>query len=117
MLKQMLEIIVGKQPALKYDRDRIERVLSRISKGLSFVENSYPVPKDCRVESFIDQFGKDANAIHESAPFPDAKWAAGKMFLYTFLKAEDNPNISVWLGAFYERVSFISFTGLNYITD
>lgn len=108
-------IIIGQQPALKYDRARIERVLNRIVRGLFFKENSVPVPADCKVESFIDQFGKDANATHESASFPPAKWAAGKMFLYTYLKAEDNPNISVWLGAFYERVSFIGFTGLNYI--
>jgi len=110
-------IIIGKQPVVQFDRPRIERVLSRIIRGLYYYEYSHPLPTDYDVYTIIDQFGEKSAEVHSDGPFPRAKWVADKMFLYTHLKTKEDPYVSVWLCAFYEKVSFIGFTGINKVLN
>ena len=105
-------LILGKYPAFRIDHDIIERVLIRIIRGLYYKEIGHPLPKDCSVFAQIDQFGENANTLSAEGVFNPVKMAADGMFGYTYAKAIDNEYASVWLGVFYERVSFFGFTGV-----
>ena len=106
-------IILGRKPAFKFDRERVNNVLGRIVRALFFREFSYPVPKDCPVATRLDQFGEFSNKLSSIGGFQPIRFAADNMFLYTFLRAVDNPNATFWLGTFFEQVSFAGYTGLK----
>jgi hypothetical protein len=105
-------LIIGNWPAMKIDHDKIEKVLIRIVRGLFFREFRVPLPKDCNVFAKIDQFGKDASVLSKEGCFCQAKWAADNLFGYTYARAIDKEDASVWLGVFYQQVTFIGFTGI-----
>lgn len=105
-------IILGKHPAFRIDHNIIERVLIRIIRGLYYKEIGYPLSKNSNVFAQIDQFGKDANTLSAEGVFSPVKMVADNMFGYTYAKAIDKEEASVWLGVFYERVSFFGFTGM-----
>ena len=105
-------LILGKQPAIRIDHDRIERVLVRIVRGLYFKELGSPLLKSNNVFAQIDQFGKDATTLSSEGVFEPVKMAADGMFGYTYARAKDKKEASVWLGIFYQKVSFVGFTGI-----
>jgi len=106
-------IIVGREPTIRYNRDRVARVLSRIVRALFFKELDYPVPPGCPVDARLDQLGEAATTMSKTVRFRPIRWAAGRMFLYTYSRAGDDPNATLWLGAFFEQISFAGMTGLK----
>lgn len=102
-------IVLPTKSGFKYDAPRISRVLSRIVKGLFSHEFGVVFPSDYEVWAILDQYGQKAQEITKAVRFEDARWAADRMFVYTFARAEDSEWASIWLGAFYEKVSFVAF--------
>jgi hypothetical protein len=93
----------------KYDAPRISRVLSRIVRGLFFDEFGAVLPSDCDVTTILDQYGQKVQEITSKVRFEEARWAADRMFVYTFARAQGSECAGIWLGAFYEKVSFVGF--------
>lgn len=104
-------IYLGRKPIFKFDRDRISNVLDRIVRGLFYREHGIPVPKQYELLSFIDQFSEHSNDLFQKAQYNPIRWAANKMFLYTYAETIDRKYSGIWLGAFFEQVAFVSFVG------
>ncbi len=106
-------IFLKRKPGLKIDHSRIEKVLVRIICGLYFREFGTPVERDLNVIAKIDQYSVKSNTLAKESCFQPIRWAADEMFGYTFARAIDKPAASVWLGTFYQRISFFGFTGVS----
>jgi hypothetical protein len=101
-------LYVGTFDARKIDQDRINRVSQRIIRGLFFHEKACPVPEGYEVRAHIQQFG--FNPSLATMQFPALRVVQNGIFCYTFKETESDPNSSVWLALFYERLPFVGFT-------
>lgn len=102
-------IIVGKAPAIEYDRSRITNVVERITRGFFFTICGSRLPRDCRVQVFpinpkLDQAILKtmlAAPIHSIVP---------NVFEYRFLLEPREPYFSAWFFQFYDQTLIVSFT-------
>jgi hypothetical protein len=108
-------IYLGHAPALKFDQDRVNRVSQRIVRGLFFHEKGYPVPLDYEVFGLLKQFGMEPlleTLQQQGIKFPTLRIIQSGMFTYTFRATTEDPNTTMWLALFYQKLSFVAFTGL-----
>jgi hypothetical protein len=97
---------------------RLNRVVERITKGLFYQEFGYPLPQDVSVCSC--HYSGHAGGAPQ---VPDhllgycatllsqpGKTIGRDVFTYWYGCAEGEPNATVWLMRFYQRVDFISVT-------
>lgn len=99
--------------------DRLERVIERVTKGLFFHEKGYRLPEDHMAvafspirfthadKDFLEHLQKD---LIEPVSTQKAKTIGNGVFSYKFAWDSTDPNASVWLFLFYNRVSFIGGT-------
>jgi hypothetical protein len=108
-------IYLGHAPALKFDQDRVNRVSQRIVRGLFFHEKGYPIPLDYEVIGLLKQFGMEPlleTLRQQGIKFPTVRVIQSGVFAYTFRATTEDPNTTMWLALFYQKLPFVGFTGL-----
>lgn len=104
-----------------YDVDlaRLDKVISRIVKGLYFHENRGRLPNGFRVAAFSEDGLRDIdeetrenlkNNLLSPLMANEPKQVGERVFEYRSALAADYPGASVWLMTVYEKVSFIALT-------
>ena len=102
-------LFLGQDKAIEIVPSRIARVLGRLLRGLFFHELGKPLPSTFVVRTILDQYGNRAEKILSRVAFPPVKRVGDGLFLYTYATAGDDTDATIWLGAFYEAVSFLGF--------
>ena len=101
-------LYLGTEKALRIEPSRIQRVLRRIVTGLYYHELGRRVPSMYVVRVILDQFGSRSAKVLSKGGFPPARRVGDGLFLYTFMSAVDDSDSTIWLGAFYEQLSFLA---------
>ena len=102
-------LFLGQDKAIEIVPSRIARVLGRIIRGLYFRELGRVLPSTFVVRTMLDQYGNRAETVFSRVTFPSVKQVGDGLFLYTYAAATDDADATIWLGAFYETVSFLGF--------
>ena len=108
-LRSEAGLFVGTAPALEFKRDRIQSVISRMTRGFYFhffgerlPDNS--VVLDYRLNPSLDDVEK-----HLIIQLPLHKIGSGE-FGFRYIRGEDDPYSSIWFFMFYERTLIVSLT-------
>lgn len=108
-------IYLGHAPVLKFDQDRVNRVSQRIVRGLFFHEKGYPLPAGYEVSGLLKQFGMEPlleTLRQHGVSFPAPRIIQSGVFAYTFRATSEDPNTTMWLALFYQKLPFVGITEL-----
>jgi hypothetical protein len=108
-------IYLGHAPALMFDQDRVNRVSQRIVRGLFFHKKGYRLPPHYEVVGLLKQFGMEPllePLRQQGINFPPLRVIQSGVFAYTFRATLEDPNTTMWLALFYQKLPFVGFTGL-----
>lgn len=112
-------LYLGIKPSYDVKLDRLDNVAKRITKGLFYHETGHRLPDTYDTVSYAEagmqKVSEDVirdlqNKIIRPLLTMDPKKIGNKVLLYRVLYSNDDPNSSVWLFTFYERVSFLCMT-------
>ena len=110
-------LYLGNKPGYTVDLDRLNRVATRIVKGLFFHERGYRLPHTHRASALVDpRLMPDEQGLSNTATVLAAlqtqpvRTIGNGVFSYRFLFTEDEPDCSVWLMSFYEKLFAIGVT-------
>jgi len=119
-LRTQAGLYLGRAEAYNVDMERIQRVVERIVRGLYFAEMGHPLGLENEVnvhtEEGLMHQPPDSLAILERTilvPLASvgAKLVGDGVFAYWFKTTEEQPEASVWVFNFYEKLRFLCFTG------
>ena len=107
-------IYFGKRPGFRCDRERVDRIMGKIVKGLFYFENKKPLPNDFIVKVFLspNEDDKIPNEIKESICTSIIKCVSKDVFKYRTIHLPEDPNYSVWVLNFYD--SYLNFICLTW---
>jgi hypothetical protein len=110
-------LYLGYKPGYTVDLDRLNRVATRIVKGLFFHERGYRLPDTHRAFGLVDprlipdeQGVKSTATVLAALQTQQARTVGNGVFSYKFLFTEDESDSSVWLMSFYENLFAIGVT-------
>jgi hypothetical protein len=110
-------LYLGRKTGYDVDLDRLNRVATRIVKGLFFHERGYRLPDTHEASAIVDprlrleEQGLDDTAkVLAALQTQPARTIGNGVFSYRFLFTEDEPDCSVWLMSFYEKLYAIGVT-------
>lgn len=102
---------LGRQPALRLERERIARLSARVVRALSFTETGVVVSANWQVKCIrcspetVTQFVRYARDL--ARPWSPIRRIGGGIFEYSFLTAADDSSHSYWLLCLYKRIYFL----------
>lgn len=112
-------LFLGNKPAFDVNLTRLDNVAGRITKGLFYQEKGYRLPDEYDVTAYSESGLQDLTSdvkqelqatilqpIMSNAP----KTIGSQVFTYRVAYSDTDPNTSVWLFVFYERVAFLCMT-------
>lgn len=104
-------IYLGEAPAIKIDKERIDRVSERIIRGLFYKEAGIPLPEEYHVKNVIMQqgYGSLIKDIPQSKFKPWVDVGDGQ-FSYTYAQTDEDPYSMVWLTLYYGNLPALGFT-------
>jgi hypothetical protein len=110
-------LYLGNKSGYTVDLDRLDRVATRIVKGLFYHERGYRLPDTHRASARVDarlmpdeQGSSDTAKVLAALQTQPLIAIGDGVFSYRFVFTEDEPDCSVWLMSFYERLFAIGFT-------
>jgi hypothetical protein len=117
LLRSQSGLLLGRRAGYGVDLDRLNRVVTRIVKGLFFHEKGYRLPATHEAVGLVDP---KLNQEEQSLAYltkvlgplqfqPETRVGDG-IFSYRFLFTTDEPDSSVWLMSFYEKLHAIGVT-------
>ncbi|MFI5396188.1 MAG: hypothetical protein ACHQ9S_11715 [Candidatus Binatia bacterium] len=80
-----------------------------------FHETGNPLPSTYEVIGLIQQFGVEPivqELLRQGIRFPALKVIQGGIFSYTFRPTNSDPDSTMWLALFYQKLAFVGFTRL-----
>ena len=102
---------LGSAPAIAVDRARMERVVSRVVRGL--FAHSFGRTLDAAAELIVsvdpDAVRESRTKIEQLLAGPHLKEIQEGVFWYTYNVAADNPKVSVWLLVFFDKYACLVF--------
>ena len=108
-LRSKAGLFVGTAPALEFKRDRIQSVISRMTRGFYFHFFGERLPGNSVVMDYRLNPSLDDVEKHLIVQLPLHKIGSGE-FSFRFIRGEDDPYSSIWLFMFYERTLIVSLT-------
>lgn len=102
---------LGRQPALRLERDRMARFSKRVIRALYFIEHSVVVPAGWQVKNTqwspetVTQLADFAKSLGRS--WSPIRSAGRGVFEYSFVMAADDSPTCHWITCFYKRVYFV----------
>lgn len=98
-------------PAIKIDKERIDRVSERIIRGLFYKEKGTPLPVEYQVKNVIMQqgYGSLLEGIPQSRFRPWVDIGDGQ-FGYTYAQTGEDPYSILWLTLYYGNLPSLGFT-------
>ena len=105
-------LYIGRHPIMVYDRNRVDRVTSRIVRGLFFKRTGCVFPDTHEIITVMREniSGKlDEFALKNKDSFSPPIEVGNSVFAYTVAFAEDNVS-SCWVMFFYDRFPIVAFT-------
>ena len=112
-------LFLGHRLADMADLERLDRVISRITKGLFYKELGYPLPKEYISMSFSESGLSDLDdkvkkGIQEHfIPIilsTEPTSIGEKVFTYWSVITQEDQNTSIWIMEFFENIRFLSMT-------
>jgi hypothetical protein len=108
-------VYLGHADALRIDEGRIRRVMNRIVTGLFYEEMKRFLPPTHESKGYIcdDGFPDPLLKLLDSidyAAFSPIKSIQEGVFEYTYQTFEEDSDSTLWLGSFYEKLSFFGIT-------
>jgi hypothetical protein len=100
------------EPGFRYDRERFQRVVDKIVRGLFFHEKKRPLGADYEVKDF-QMFGRlrepsdDTKALISSLPLHEV---GNGIFGYRVGSAEEDDNVTLWFLMFYYAMLVVTMT-------
>ena len=115
-------LYVGTAPALRVEGARLNRVASRIVKGLFYHEKGFRLPDSCEAVAFADPLttSDDPKVVNRIVSFMLTKpenVIGDNVFSYRFHFHEEEEYTSAWLMIFYESMLFSGSTSLREETE
>jgi hypothetical protein len=104
-------LFLGRKPAMKYDRPRMNRVISRIVRGLFFKETGRVFPETHELIPAMSHNPKELEKlIRKIRGFRAPVRVGNKVFQYTvaFFVPEDQTS-SIWVMSFYDCLPIVAF--------
>lgn len=102
-------IYLGKKPAFIYKRDRIQSVITRITKGFFFHFYKERLPENYVVEDF--QLNPRLDEVQEFLLSKIPLYEIGNgVFSFKFQRDTDDPYFTAWLYMFYDRTLIATYT-------
>ena len=104
--------------SINLERVRLERIASKIVRGLYYFEFGNALPPTTEIVSRLVQDSFDVAPIKTMVSqlrFGTKNWH--RIFEYKFDRIEEKPNASIWLTRFYESYIFLSVTDDNEYDD
>jgi hypothetical protein len=94
--------LLGKRMAFTIDMDRIERVISKIVKGLFFCHVGEPLAPNFSVKTALnpEEFPERYSSLIQASPI---NTLGNGVLRYRRVHAVDDPNCSIWLISFYNN--------------
>ncbi|MEN6388890.1 MAG: hypothetical protein ABFD04_00620 [Syntrophomonas sp.] len=108
------KIYLGKRPAFKIDRNRADKVVGKIIKGLFYNEYGIPLAKEYMVKVLLNDEDKIIpREIFDVTASTPVKELGDGVLRYRNACVETNQNYSVWALSFYmnDSVTWICLTG------
>ncbi len=113
-------LILPERGAYTIDWKRLATVIQRITRGLFYEFKGHRLPEGYEVLPFAPFTMEDLD--QESVQFFNENFlepigrrtgivVGRKVFLFKFIDTDTDPNSSMWLYLFYERIVFFAFTG------
>jgi hypothetical protein len=102
-------LYLGQLPSFDLDSRRIQRIFSYIVRGLYYRVRRVPLPAECAI-TVRRVNAKEAEEIYHIIKGMNGNglYRIGQgVFECAFMYADEEPRISMWLLAFYQRVFFI----------
>jgi len=102
---------LGRQPALRLERNRIARFSQRVIRALYFLEHGAIVQEGWRVKSTrwspetVTEFARLARRLGRS--WSPIRRAGSGIFEYSFVTAADDSPTCHWITCFYKRIYFV----------
>jgi hypothetical protein len=111
-------LYVGRATAFRVKGKRLNRVASRIVKGLFYHEKGFRLPDDCEALAFADPLtmNDDPEVINRMVSFmltKPEKVIGDNVFSYRYYFHEEEEYTSAWLMVFYESMLFFGSTSLK----
>lgn len=108
-------LYVGTVPALSVEGARLNRVASRIVRGLFYHEKGFRLPDTCEAVAFADPLtmSDDPEIVHRVVSFMLTKpenVIGDNVFSYRYHFHEEKEDTSAWLMTFYESMLFSGST-------
>jgi hypothetical protein len=103
-------LYLGRRAAFRIDRQRIQRVLSRIVRGLYFHELRRPVPENYDVSVELQPYvSPQLREVVDSIKLKAPVTVGEGVFNYCFQHVEEDLNSTLWVLQFYSRFPAIGF--------
>ncbi|MGA2624768.1 MAG: hypothetical protein ABSF91_12990 [Bacteroidota bacterium] len=102
-------IYLGKAPAFEFKRDRIQSVITRITKGFFYHFYGKHLPDNYAVWDFLlnPQLNEEQKSVLFHTPLHEI---GGETFRFRFSRDNDDPYFTAWLYMFYDRTLITTIT-------
>jgi hypothetical protein len=125
-LESLGGVYLGRKDGYNVDLNRLNKVASRITKGLFYYERGYRLPNEYEVSAFSESGLRDltehlknelkakiVQPLMSNAP----RTVGNDVFSYRVAYSETDPNASAWLLLFYQQVAFLCLTLPRSLTE
>jgi hypothetical protein len=109
-------IFLGKSGMYKVEVGRVLKTVNRIIKGIFYYEFGQALPNDYNVQSYmleLIKFDDEVLNLIAMAKAGNTQTIGKNVFTYWIRKTDENPNCTICLLIFYNKVSFYGFTLKN----
>lgn len=109
-------IFLGQSGMYKVEVGRVLKTVNRIIKGIFYYEYGQVLPNDYNIQSFmleLIKFDDEVLNFIAMAKKGNTQTIGENVFTYWIRKTAENPNCTISLLVFYNKVSFFSFTLKN----
>jgi hypothetical protein len=111
-------IYLGTAPGYVVELQRLSRVVERTTRGLFYHEFGYRLPPEHDVSAWAESGlgGVDSQVLKQLRGYcstvvsQPGKVIGQGVFTYWYKRAEGEPNTTMWVMSFYQRVNFICMT-------